>query len=428
MKRDEMKLWGRTMRTYIALMIFLGMVSVQAQDSPGLPPGEFTESQLKVAETYENYLNNLSVSGNMISTDSLLDIDLFVTELQFQQLSTALTFEDTLRAELGDDLTVVGRVRLDVEIEDAFPELTIEQRAAIVDAIVAGEPVAGKLAAVVSQAYGIGDFTFEEVLLNAANPTSPTQHAVKDIIENNLVQNVIPKKRVSSSGDWLDNAYASIDYSVSNYEDNSFGFEGDVHYKALVLGGTLFKDTEISMSLSQDSVDQKGSYVLNSETWIFTTSVHHNFDDTWGAGVFGFYSLSDLEDIDNNAYTLGGGLLGSFYHEFDDILELSSVQTISVATTSSTDDTLYMGLYKVSKQLNDCINAGVYTYLSHTIDTTYSEADETYISYGCEFHFDLGEFDPKAMSGMNFLVAYETIEELDGYEQDTYFFSLSYDF
>ena len=425
---NNTKLWKKNMNKFVALLALLVSVQVMAQDSPGLPAGEFTESQLKVAQTYDNYLNTLSVSGSSINTDTLLDIEVFVDEQQFQQLKTALTFENVLKERLGNDLTMVDRIRLDIEIEDAFPELSIAQRAAVVDAIKAGEPIAGKLAAVVSQAYGIGNFGFEELVMNASNPSSPTQHAVKDIIKNSLLQNVIPKPKSSATGDWFENAYAAIDYSFSNYESTAFGFEGDVHYKALTLGGTLFKDTELSFSLSHDDVEQTGSYGLMSETWTLTTSVHHSFDDAWGAGLFGFYSLSDLEGIDSNAYTVGGGLLGSFYHQFNNGYEFSSIQTLSYATTSYTDDTLYMGLYKVSKQWTDWFNGGVYTYLSHTLDTSYDQVDETYLSFGADGHFELEALCPNCFEGMQLSVSYETIQELNDFRQSTYFVSYTYNF
>ena len=414
------------MKTFIAVFMFALSFMAQAQGSPGLPAGTFTESQLKVAETYEDYLNNLSVSGNSITTDTLLDIEVFVDELQFQQLQTALTFEDVLKAEFGNDLTIVNRIRLDIEIEDAFPELSLEQRAAVVDAIVAGDPIAGKLAAVVSQAYGIGNFGFEELVLNASNPSSPTQHAVKDIIKNSLLQNVIPRAR--TSGDWFDNVYGAVDYSYSDYENTAFGFDGEVHYKALTLGGTLFKDTELSFSLSHDEVDQTGSYVLMSETWTVTSSLHHSFNDTWGGGVFGFYSLSDLEGIDSNAYTIGGGALGTFYHQFDNGYEFSSVQTLSYSTTSYTEDTLYMGLYKVAKQWTDWFNGGVYTYLSHTLDTAYEEVDDTYVSIGADAHFELEAINPTSFEGMQLSISYESVQELNDYRQNTYFVSYTYNF
>ena len=64
------------MKKTVVAIIFLFVVSTQAQDSPGLPAGEFTESQLAVAATYENYLTSLN--GASISTTNLLDIDIFV--------------------------------------------------------------------------------------------------------------------------------------------------------------------------------------------------------------------------------------------------------------------------------------------------------------------------------------------------------------
>jgi hypothetical protein len=412
------------MKKTVVAIIFLFVVSTQAQDSPGLPAGEFTESQLAVAATYENYLTSLN--GASISTTNLLDIDIFVDELQFQQLRTALTFDAVLRAELGDDLTTVDRIRLDIEIEDAFPELSLQQRSALVDAIVAGEPIGAKLAAVVSQAYGIGNFTFQELILNASNPSSPTQRAVKDIIKNSLLQHVVP--RPNASGDWFENVYGAVDYSYSDYENTAYNTDGEIHYKALTLGGTLFKDTELSVSLSHDEVDQKGSYALESETWTITSSVHHSFNDTWGAGLFGFYSLSDLEGIDSNAYTVGGGALGTFYHQFDNGYEFSSVQTLSYSTTSYTEDTLYMGLYKVAKQWTDWFNGGVYTYLSHTLDTSYEEVDDTYVSIGADAHFELEAINPTSFEGMQLSISYESVQELNDYRQNTYFVSYTYNF
>ncbi|MCM8528579.1 MAG: hypothetical protein NE327_18795, partial [Lentisphaeraceae bacterium] len=185
---------------------------------------------------------------------------------------------------------------------------------------------------------------FKEIQKEATRPSrpvSPTSISLKRIFKRTTnVQKVrLPK---ASSGDYLSNAYMSLDYAYTEYDDRSIGNSGQFHDWGLSLHGTIFENTDLSFGLVANEGEANGSIAndFRSHTYGLDSLIHHKLNDNYSIGVFGFYQHTRYEKLDTKDYGAGFGFLFTTWHDLG-IVELSTVNSWTKAYYEAGNDTLY---------------------------------------------------------------------------------------
>ena len=250
-------------------------------------------------------------------------------------------------------------------------------------------------------------------------PTSPTTISLKRIFHRTTkVQKMrLPK----SSGDYLSNAYMSLDYNYTEFKDETIGNSGQIHDWALGLHGTIFDSTDLSFGLVANEAEANGSIAndFKSETFGIDSMIHHKFNDNYGLGVYGFYQHSKYEKIDTKDYGAGYGFLFSTWHDFN-YFEFSTVTSWTKTYYEHGNDTLFNGTMEVTRFWTDKLSTSLRASYTDSMDDDV-EGDNSYWSLGGSIGYMLTD-------NLHISVSYTTDEAIKEYESKTLGISLAYYF
>ena len=249
------------------------------------------------------------------------------------------------------------------------------------------------------------------------NPHSPTMQSINRITARTM--HSLSTRRPKSSGDFWSNGYAMLDYSYTDYEDKSLDNEGDIHYQALSLGGTIADNLDLSFAFYHDDLNQTGTDELDSETFGGDFNINYNLNDNYAIGVLGFFQQSDVEFVDPASQAYGGGFLFSTYHIFNNF-DFSSVHSLAYSHTDYEYDAIYVGYLHLGYQWSDKLNTGLsYSFVDSL--RNHDDYDSTYAAYGADISYLLTD-------SLTISSSLETIQHLDDYSSEIIYVSLQWDF
>ena len=250
-------------------------------------------------------------------------------------------------------------------------------------------------------------------------PTSPTSISLNRIFHR---ATKIQKLRLpKTSGDYFSDAYMSLDYNYTEFKDESIGNSGQIHDWAIGLHGTIFENTDLSFGLIANEAEANGSIAndFRSETFGFDSMIHHNFNDNYGVGVYGFYQHSKYEKLDTRDYGAGYGFLFSTWHDFDSI-ELSTVTSWTKTYYEAGNDTLFNGTIEVTRYWTDRFSTSLRASYTDSLDDDV-DGDNSYWSLGGSIGYMIND-------DWHVSLSYTTDEAIKEYESETWGVSLSYYF
>ena len=250
-------------------------------------------------------------------------------------------------------------------------------------------------------------------------PTSPTTISLNRIFHRaTKIQRLrLPK----TSGDYLSNAYMSVDYNYTEFKDESIGNSGQIHDWSLGLHGTVFDNTDLSFGLVANEAEANGSVANNfrSETFGFDSMILHNLTDNYGIGVYGFYQHSKYEKLDTKDYGAGYGFLFSTWHDFD-IVELSTVTSWTKTYYEAGNDTLFNGTIEVTRYWTDRFSTSLRASYTDSLDDDV-DGDNSYWSLGGSIGYMIND-------DWHISLSYTTDEAIKEYVSETWGVSLAYYF
>lgn len=264
---------------------------------------------------------------------------------------------------------------------------------------------------------------FKEIQKEATRPSrpvSPTSISLKRIFKRTTnVQKVrLPK---ASSGDYLSNAYMSLDYAYTEYDDRSIGNSGQFHDWGLSLYGTIFENTDLSFGLVANEGEANGSIAndFRGETYGFDSLIQHKLNDNYGIGVFGFYQHTRYEKLDTKDYGAGFGFLFTTWHDLG-IVELSTVNSWTKAYYEAGNDTLYNGSIELTRYWTDSFSTSLRASYTDSLDDDVS-GDNSYWTLG-------GSIGYMITDQVFLSIGFYTDEAIEDYDSRTWNISLSYYF
>lgn len=224
-------------------------------------------------------------------------------------------------------------------------------------------------------------------------------------------------KPVDSGGDWFENAYTSLSTSFTRFDDIAANGSGKETSFSLTVGGDIGADTSLSFSLSKTNSHRGGATSLTFESLSGDITFHHKINEYFGAGMYGFYSDTDIHEFQSHAYAYGGGLLLTGAYDFG-YFEVSTVQTINKIWHKFGHDQLYVGSFSISRSWTDYLstsfNAAYTDSLKRDVD---DDGDNSYWTVGGDVYWTLTE-------NATLSLGYERIVALTDYRSHT--FSLNF--
>ncbi|MCM8540884.1 MAG: hypothetical protein NE328_11470 [Lentisphaeraceae bacterium] len=263
---------------------------------------------------------------------------------------------------------------------------------------------------------------FKEILKEATRPSrpvSPTSLSLKRIFKRTTK---IQKVRLpQTSGDYLSNAFMSIDYAYTEYDDRSIGNSGQIHDWGLSLHGTILDGTDLSFGFIGNEGEANGSIAndFRSETYGFDSMIHHKLNENFGFGVFGFYQHTRYEKLDTKDYGAGFGFLFSTWHDLG-IVEVSTVHSWTKAYYEAGNDTLWNSAVEVTRFWTDRFSTSLRAAFTDSLDSDVS-GDNTYWTLGGSIGYMLTD-------KVHVTVGFYTDEAIRDYDSRTWNIGLSYYF
>ena len=260
------------------------------------------------------------------------------------------------------------------------------------------------------------EYTLDSALeeTGAVRPNQPASRILRSVVRRGDTN---PDDAVSSAGLFEE---LSLDYSYlsTRFDDDLVGGSGDVEEHRIALTSQLNEDTSLSLSYSNIAY----SYTTSSPD--FETMAHgleffghHNLTEHFGIGGFVFYQDVDIENLNGNTYTYGGGVVVTTDHDLG-FAYLSTATTLSQVDFDSDDDTVVVLIADLSKPLNDRLEVGLF--VGYTDSLHNHELDTAYWSVGTDLNWMYKDY--------TFTIGYETTLELDDYEDDSVLVNVSYAF
>jgi hypothetical protein len=315
------------------------------------------------------------------------------------------------------------------QIQQVFPYLTTARATQLANVInnenTGGTADSGSLlAAILMDRMGIralSEAQFAELLNKNANrpinPHSPTMQSINRITARSMQS--LSKRRPKTSGDFWSNGYAMFDYSYTDYEDKSLDNEGDIHYQALSLGGTIADNLDLAFAFYHDDLSQSGTDDLDSETFGGDFNINYNLNENYAIGLLGFYQQSDVELVDPASKAYGAGALFSTYHTYENF-DFSSVHSFAYSHTDYEYDAIYVAYFHLGYQWTNKLNTGLsYSFVDSI--RNHDDYDSTYGAYGVDLSYLL-------LDNLTVSTSIETVQNLDNYSSEIIYVSLQLDF
>lgn len=259
----------------------------------------------------------------------------------------------------------------------------------------------------------------QKIATRPARPASPTNLSLKRIFKRSTtVQKIrLPK----ASGDYLSNAYMSLDYSYTEFDDQIIGNEGHIHDWSVAMHGTIFDSTDLSFGIVANEGEANGSIAndFKSETVGFDSLVHHKITDNYGIGAYGFYQHTRYEKLDTKDYGAGFGFLFSTWHDLG-LIELSTTNTWTKAYYEAGNDTLYNGTVQITRYWTDDFSTSLSASYTDSLDSDVA-GDNSYWTLGASIGYMISD-------KVHLSLGYYTDEAIKDYESRTWNIGISYHF
>ncbi len=253
------------------------------------------------------------------------------------------------------------------------------------------------------------------------SPTRPNQPSGRII--SNSVRNAKDdqnNQQPKSSGDFLSSLRLDTQYSRTSFDDDDVNSKGYVDERSISITGDLSEDTTLTLGYSRIKYRYgKLSPATRMLAHGYEMTLHHNLNDNYGIGGYGFYQEVDIERTNGNTHTYGGGALFTTFHDLG-AAQLSTASTLTYVNYDTDDDFIFIVYADLSRNFTDWFGAGVNASWIDSLTDNAPNDDDNYFTVGADLRFYWNAFTLK--------IGYEKTLKLSDYRDNTITVNLTYAF
>ena len=223
------------------------------------------------------------------------------------------------------------------------------------------------------------------------------------------------------SGDFFDNLRASFDFSLSSFDDGFIGSKGHFDSRSFTLNSDISTDFTIGFEYNEQRFDYgRKASIRTSTVKGLTLSAQYRINENYGISGYGFYQKVDIENINGNSYSYGGGLIFTTYHETE-YFNIITANSLSWVDFDYGEETVFLSVLELNRDITDWLNFGVnVSFADSFFERNSIGLDRTYWTGGADLRFN---FD-----NIFFSIGYYKTFKLDQYDDNTLNFSFTYIF
>jgi hypothetical protein len=259
----------------------------------------------------------------------------------------------------------------------------------------------------------------DQLVTDGSKPNLPSGRIIGNSVRN--AKNAANDKSPVATGDFFEGLTLGTHYSYTSFYDGNNGIDssGYVDERAFTLSGRLSEDTTLTLGYSRIKYRYgRTSPAIRLLAHGLELSIHHDLNDNYGIGGYGFFQDIDVENS-GDTYSAGGGLLFTTIHDLN-FATLSTASTLTYVDYDFDDDYILLFLADLSRDVTDWMSVGVNATWTDSITDNGANSDDNYWTLGAEVRFN---YDDLYLS-----VGYEKTYDLSDYKDNTINVSLTYTF